>query len=275
MKVLLTGGNGFVGRNVLEEIITKTDWQLICLINKNYNNIPQQIFKITHLKDCRDKIDVIIHAGGVPSSKSCIEKPENGLLNITSTFEILEFARINNVKNVVFFSSCEVYGKATDESVETDNLKSYNMYGASKVSCEHMCSAYCNTYGLNITCIRLLNTYGPYCQPERFPSIIIEKFKNQTVPHFILSDTSKKRWLDIREMAKRTLYIINNMPCGFEVFNFVGDENLTLAEFIKKLSDGKEFTFEYKTDSIAGYNHSANADGAKFNNFIQTLSSTK
>ena len=269
MKVLLTGGNGFVGRNILEEIITNTDWSIVCLINKNYNNIPSNILKITNLKDFNHKIELIIHAGGVPSSKSCMADPENGLLNITSTFEILEFARSTNVKNIIFFSSCEVYGHAIDTSTETDLLKSYNMYGASKVACEHMCSAYCHTYGLNITCVRLLNTYGPYCQPERFPSIIIQKFKNESVPHFILSDQSRKRWLDIREMAKRTVFIINNMPRGFEVFNFVGNDSLTLVEFIKKLSNGNEFTFEYKTDFIAGYNHSGNADGTKFNSFME------
>jgi UDP-glucose 4-epimerase len=275
MKALLTGGNGFVGRNILEEILTTTEWSVVCLINKHFNNIPPNILKITNLKECCDKIDVIIHAGGIPSSKSCIANPENGLLNITSTFEILEFARTTNVKNIIFFSSCEVYGQSNDESVETDLLKSYNMYGASKVSCEHMCSAYCNTYGLNITCIRLVNTYGPHCQPERFPSIIIEKFKNENVPHFILSDKSKKRWLDIQEMAKRIVFIIKNMPHRFEVFNFVGDENLTLVEFIKMLSNGKEFTFEYKKDLIAGYNHSGNADGIKFNLFYNKYNLNK
>jgi nucleoside-diphosphate-sugar epimerase len=271
MKVLLTGGNGFVGMNILDEIIANTNWDLICLINKNDNNIPviqDRIKKYSNIDDIIGKIDVIIHAGGDPSSKSCILNPENGLnKNIITTFNLLEFARKNEIKNFIFLSSCEVYGYATDTSSETDILKSYNMYGASKIACEHMCSAYFHTYGICTTAIRLLNTYGPYCQKERFPSIIKHKFETEEKPHFIISNKTKKRWLDIREMARRIVFIINNMPQCFETFNFVGDENLSLVEFIEKLSGSREFTYEYKKDEMSGYNHECNADGTKFIDF--------
>jgi UDP-glucuronate 4-epimerase len=268
MIVLLTGGNGFVGRNIIDEIINNTNFEVICLINKNDNNIPLKIKKYKELDLITTKIDVIIHAGGDPSSKSCISHPENGITdNILYTFKLLEFARKNYIKNFIFLSSCEVYGYATDTSSEGDLLKSYNMYGASKVACEHMCSAYFHTYGIYTTSIRLINTYGPYCQKERFPSIINQKFENETTPHFIISNKTKKRWLDIREMAKRVIFIVNNMPKYFEVFNFVGDENLLLVEFIEKFSKSREFTYEYIKEEISGYHHEGNADGTKFNTF--------
>ncbi len=266
MKVLITGGNGFVGINIVNEIIQNTDWQIVCLIHKNSHRIPTSIEKVYELND-NMTFDVIIHAGGDPSSKSCINNPENALGNIVNTFNILEFARRTNVKKMIFFSSCEVYGFATDTSCETDMLYSYNMYGASKVSCEHMCSSYFHTYNISIVAIRLLNTYGPYCQEERFPSIINKKFENEEVPHFILSNKTSKRWLSITEMAKRTIFIIKNMPIGFETFNFVGDENLNLVEFINKISGNKKFTYEYKKEEINGYHHEGNADGEKFKIF--------
>ena len=143
------------------------------------------------------------------------------------------------------------------------------MYGASKVACEHMCSAYYHSYGISTVAIRLLNTYGPYCQKERFPSIIKKKFETECKPHFILSNKTAKRWLDIEEMARRVVFIIKNMPEGFEIFNFVGDENLTLVEFIDKLSDSKEFTYEYMKEDISGYHHEGNADGSKFAEFCK------
>ena len=271
MIILLTGGNGFVGRNIIDEIINKTDWLIICLINKNENNIPNIPQRITIYKDINtieSKIDVIIHAGGDPSSKSCISNPENALnSNILYTFNLLEFARKNNIKQFILLSSCEVYGYATETSCETDMLTSYNMYGASKVACEHMCSAYFHTYGICTTSIRLLNTYGPYCQEERFPSIIKRKFENEKIPHFVISNKTKKRWLDITEMSKRIIFIINNMPKGFEIFNFVGDDNLTLIEFIEKFSDSRKFTYEYTKEEISGYHHEGNADGSKFKTY--------
>ena len=272
MRILITGGNGFVGINIVNEIIKNTNWEIVCLINKNSDRITSHIEKIHELND-KMIFDVIIHAGGNPSSKSCINNPESALHdNIINTFNILEFARKTNIKKIIYFSSCEVYGFAKDTSCETDMLYSYNMYGASKVSCEHMCSAYCHTYGISIVAIRLLNTYGPYCQSERFPSIIGKKFENEEVPHFILSNKTSKRWLSITEMARRTIFIIKHMPYGFEIFNFVGDENLNLVDFINKISGNKKFTYEYKKEEINGYHHEGNADGQKFKDFENNIS---
>jgi dTDP-glucose 4,6-dehydratase len=269
MKVLITGGNGFVGINIIHEIIKNTDWEIVCLINKNFDRIPEHIQKINDL-NTNILFDIIIHAGGDPSSKSCILNPDKGFQdNICTTFKILEFARITGVKKIIFLSSCEVYGYATDTSCETDLLKSYNMYGASKIACEHMCSAYFHSYGISTIAIRLLNTYGPYCQEERFPSIIKKKFEMENIPHFILSNKTPKRWLDIQEMARRIIFIIKNMPIGFDIFNFVGDENLTLVDFINKLSGSKEFTYEYIKEDISGYHHEGNADGTKFLDFCR------
>jgi nucleoside-diphosphate-sugar epimerase len=268
-NILITGGNGFVGINIINEIINATDWNITCLINKTDDKIPENINRIYDL-NIDSYYDFIIHAGGNPSSKSCIENPQSALNdNIITTFHILEYARKNKIKNIIFLSSCEVYGHAIETSNENDLLKSYNMYGASKVACEHMLSAYCYSYGLSGVSIRLLNTYGPYCQKERFPSIIKYKFENEKIPHFVLSNKTKKRWLNIQEMANRIIFIMNNMPNGHETFNFVGDENLSLVEFIHKLSNGKHFTYEYLKEEIQGYTHEGNADGSKFIEFYK------
>ena len=270
MKILITGGNGFVGSNIIKEILINTDWDIYCLINKNENNIPKNVTKFYELESINVNIDFIIHAGGEPSSKYCIKNPESAINNnILHKFKLLEFSRKKNIKNFIFFSSCEVYGHATDSSCETDTLKSYNMYGASKIACEHICSSYFHTYGIRTTAIRLLNTYGTNCQEERFPSIIKKKFEDKSIPHFILSNKTKKRWLDIKEMAIRTIFIIKNMPDCFEVFNFVGDENLSLTDFIDKFSEGKKYTYEYIKEEINGYHHEGNADGSKFINFAK------
>jgi nucleoside-diphosphate-sugar epimerase len=268
MLVLLTGGNGYVGINILHHIQENTDWDIVCLIHKNECNIPNNIEKIYNL-DIPVKYDVIIHAGGNPSSVSCIKSPCSAFNdNIETTFNLLEYARANECKKLIFLSSCEVYGKAMSNSSESDMLFSYNMYGASKVACEHMLSAYYYSYGISSYSIRLINTYGPYCQPERFPSIIKNKFETEDVPHFILHNKTTKRWLDIKIMAERIVFLIKNMnEPACDVFNFVGDEDITLDELIKKMSNGKSFTFEYNDVNIKGYTSSADANGDKFRNF--------
>ena len=268
MLVLLTGGNGYVGINILHCIQKTTDWDVVCLIHKNECNIPNNVKKIYNL-DIPMKYDVIIHAGGNPSSISCIKSPGSAFHdNIETTFNLLEYARANECKKLIFLSSCEVYGKPISSSCETDMLVSYNMYGASKVACEHMISAYYHCYGISSYSIRLINTYGPYCQQERFPSIIKNKFETQIVPHFVLNNKTTKRWLDIEIMAQRVTLLIKNMNSPVcEAFNFVGDEDLPLDELIKKLSNGKKFTFEYLEVNVKGYTSDGNASGDKFKNF--------
>jgi UDP-glucose 4-epimerase len=209
--------------------------------------------------------DLIIHAAGNSSSKECIAHPNIAFSdNILGTFNILEFARKTGVKSVVYFSSCEVYSKQLTDATETDPTVAYNMYGASKLCGEHMCEAYSKTYGIKFLIIRLLNTWGPHCQPQRFPSIIEQKFASEERPHFILDTTSRKRWLHIEVMAQRLITLINKWPeTACEVFNFVGDENLQLHEFISKF--GKEFTWEYMVRTHeSGYFPESNADGAKY-----------
>ena len=80
---------------------------------------------------------------------------------------------------------------------------------------------------------------------------------------------TKKKWLDIEEMARRIVFIIKNMPVGFEVFNFVGDENISLIDLINKLSNNKPFTYEFFKTDINGYHHEGNANGNKFLEFYK------
>lgn len=273
MNVLLTGANGFVGINVLNKILTTTKWNVVCLINKNQQNIPNDIKKIYNLEECTLNVDIIIHIGGNPSSISCIKNPESALNdNIQTTFKMLEYARTKKIKKFILLSSCEVYGNATETSCEDDMLKSYNMYGASKVACEHMLSAYSHSYGISGLSIRLMNSYGPYCQKERFPSIIQEMFKTYDVPHFKLYTYTKKRWINIEDVASNIIFLIENMKSTYDVFNFVGNDNIYLHELIPKLVKDRVFTYEYCIkDEIKGYQHEANANGDKLLNHMNKI----
>lgn len=273
MKVLLTGANGFVGANLVRKIIEVTDWDLTCLVRDDGDRIPDHVTTWLHnLKNelvSDEKFNLIIHAAGNPSSKSCIENPTSAVTdNITSTFNILEFARCTGVKKFVFFSTCEVYKNRAGDATEDDPTCSHNMYAASKLACEHMCEAYARTYGIKVIILRLLNTWGAHCQPDRFPSIIAQRFAQEPQPHFILDTRSTKRWLSIDEMATRVIKTVNIWPDSpFEIYNLVGDEDLSLDQFIAKF--GSNFTFEY-TERVheKGYVPAMNALGLKLKDLL-------
>jgi hypothetical protein len=72
-------------------------------------------------------------------------------------------------------------------------------------------------------------------------------------------------------MARRVVFLVKNMPeVGFEVFNFVGDKNLSLVEFVELFAENQPFTYEYMKQEIVGYNHEANADGGKFADYYRS-----
>jgi nucleoside-diphosphate-sugar epimerase len=263
MKILLTGSNGFVGKNIYNELIK---------CGHDVNPLSRTKHDIRNTFTSDEKYEVIVHIAANSSAKSCIENPDSAVYdNIVGTYNMLEYARKINAL-FVFFSSCEVYGECDDTTKEDQPLKSFNMYGASKVSCEHMCQAYHYSYGLRCIVFRLLHTYGPHCQKERFASIIEESFKQNNKPHFIFHNNHKKRWLHICTMAERVVKVIENFSDNsFEIFNLVGDENITLEEFAKKF--GKDFTFEYKDLNESGYKTHSNADGSKLIAFINSVTS--
>jgi dTDP-glucose 4,6-dehydratase len=269
MKILITGANGFIGANIVYECIRR-GYTPTCVIHKNSNNLPSDVEIVKH--DLRFPFkttcvyDFIIHAAADSSAKSCIDNPTSAIENnILATFNILEYALINKTP-LIFFSSCEVYGDCDGDTTENSPLNTTNMYGASKISCEYICKAYNKTHGLPIVIFRLLHTYGPFVQPERFAGIIQSKIKSEKIPHFILHNNHKKRWIHSTDMARKVFIVMDTFMGGFEIFNLVGDYELTMIEFIELFT--KEYTYEFVPYTQSGYLTSSNVSGEKLNSFI-------
>lgn len=276
MKVLITGSNGFLGRNILKYIIDHfSDWKLTCLVRSPSAGIPGVHFirhDLVEPIEIEETFDAVLHIAGCPSSRECIQEPSLGMNNIIHTFNILELCRKNKIPKLLFFSSCEVYGKGGESLKETDILNSVNMYGASKVAGEHMCAAYSSSYGLECAALRIMNTWGDWCQEDRFASIVQRAFKEHERPHFIIQSTARKRWIHVNDLAEKTIKLIQKeLPEKFTVFNVAGDENLTLEEFIRKF--GTNFSVEYNIKPfVKGYEPGFNADGSKLAHFLDGVS---
>jgi nucleoside-diphosphate-sugar epimerase len=277
MKVLVTGANGFIGVNIVNYIVEHfPHWTLTCLVHASQDKLPSQLciiqHDLSHPLELTKKFDVIIHAAACPSSRDCIKNPSLGMNNILHTFNILELCRKNKVPKLIFFSSCEVYGRGSDTLKESDLLQSVNMYGASKVAGEHLCAAYAHSYGIQCVALRVMNTWGPHCQPERFASIVQKAFETQECPHFIIETTARKRWIHVKELARKTtMLVLSELTEMYTAFNVVGDKNLTLEEFISTF--GSNFTVEYNLKTLEqGYEPGFNADGTKLSHFLDSSS---
>jgi len=193
MRVLVTGGLGFIGRHLIRELVNR-DHEVV-VIDNLYHNQKIESFDFGRkikfvLGDIRDLaflekelqgIEIVFHLAALSSIKDACENPEYCFsTNVTGTFNVLMASLKNNVGKIIFTSSREAYGNAKSLPVREDApLNPVNLYGASKASCEHFCNVFRKNYKMNIIILRLANVYGPD-DPGRNRVIptILRKIKN-------------------------------------------------------------------------------------------------
>lgn len=177
MKILITGGAGFIGSHLCDKY-TQNGNTVICLDNFLSGNL----MNVRHLLDYRnfklikgdirdadllDKlvrdVEVIFHlAAQVHVDRSYVEPQLTYQINVMGTQNILEAARLHDVRKVIHASSSEVYGSALYAPIDEKHpLNAPHPYGASKIAADRMCYAYRQTYGMNVVVARPFNIFGP------------------------------------------------------------------------------------------------------------------
>ncbi|MBY0123449.1 SDR family NAD(P)-dependent oxidoreductase [Bacillus sp. S/N-304-OC-R1] len=179
MKILITGGAGFIGRAVAKRLLADGHeiWILDDLSNGREENIEEfgndiQDFikgdikneELLELLFNETKFDICYHLGASINVQDSIDDPRTTFNNDTvGTFYILEQCRKHQVK-VVFMSTCMVYDRCVDVNGITENhpIKPASPYAGSKIAAENMVLSYYYAYGLPTVVIRPFNTYGPF-----------------------------------------------------------------------------------------------------------------
>jgi UDP-glucose 4-epimerase len=193
MKMLITGGAGFVGSHLCDKYVNEGN-EVVCLDIGDLSNVSYLLdnkkhFRISSL-DITDwlslshfigseRFDVIIHLAAQIRVDRAISNPSfTWHVNVNGTFNLLESARMYNVKKFLFASSSEVYGSAQYVPIdENHSLGTTSIYGASKIAGDRICHAYASTYGMDIGILRPFNIYGPG-QIAGVTSIFIDKVLN-------------------------------------------------------------------------------------------------
>jgi len=177
MKILITGGAGFVGSHLCEKY-TKNGDTVLCLDNfmngnlmnirhllnhRNFKLIQGDIQNYDLLEKLMRDVDAVFHlAAQIHVDRSIIEPKLTYDINVLGTQNILEVARMYDVEKVVHASTSEVYGSAEYAPMDEKHpLNAPHPYGASKIAADRMCYAYIETYGMNICIMRPFNLYGP------------------------------------------------------------------------------------------------------------------
>ena len=193
MKILVTGGLGFIGAHLVNALI-KQDHEVAIIDNLYHGQKIEDFAFIKKIKFiqgdirnlesinqiCKD-VEIIFHLAALSSIKDSTQNPEYCIsTNINGTLNILKSSLKNNVKKVIFSSSREVYGNAKTLPVKEETpLKPINIYGISKACNEHLCNFFSKDHGLNISIFRISNVYGKN-DPGKFRVIpsFIRKIKN-------------------------------------------------------------------------------------------------
>ncbi len=180
VKMLVTGGAGFIGRWVVKRLLSDGHQVFVLddLSNGQRNNLDEFInnpnfieLEIGDIKNTailhglfENSFDVCYHLGASINVQDSIDDPKTTFENDTiGTFHVLEQCRIHQVK-MVFMSTCMVYDKATrpDGIRETDPVKPASPYAGAKIAAENMVLSYFYAYGLPTVVVRPFNTYGPF-----------------------------------------------------------------------------------------------------------------
>lgn len=173
-KVLITGGCGFVGANLVRVLLEKGN-EIIVFDNlskgrKSYIDgldvefIEGDIRDVDALGKAMALADKVIHLAAYGSVVESVEDPTSNFeMNVVGTFNVLNQAVQHNIEKLVFSSTGgALIGNATPPVNEQSLPKPISPYGAGKLCCEAYCHAFSQSYGINTVCTRFANVYGPY-----------------------------------------------------------------------------------------------------------------
>ena len=190
MKYLVTGGAGFIGSNIVEELIQRKH-QVRVLDNfatgRRQNIIPflnkieliEGDLRSYHIvREAVDGVDFVLHQGALPSVPRSINDPiTTNEVNVTGTLNILNAANDAGVKRVVFASSSSIYGDSERLPKQEDMMPNpLSPYAVSKLAGEKYHQVFSKIYNLHTTCLRYFNVFGPRQDPTSQYSAVIPKF---------------------------------------------------------------------------------------------------
>ena len=253
--ILVTGGAGFIGSELIKFLLEKNN-QVVLFDNFSSTNNLQNL-KSDHLEvikgDCSSvsdlqkissKFDIIFHLAADPEVRLTMTNPQSIFKNnIISTYNLLEWARETAVHTIVFTSSSTVYGDATIiPTPESYPCTPISLYGASKLACEALLSAYCHTYKKRGIVIRLANVVGP-SSTHGILFDMITKLKNNSNELEILGDGNQnKSYLYIDDCIAGIIHILDHTDSDFDIYNLGSDSQITVKEIVELILDELGFS---------------------------------
>ncbi len=267
MKILITGGAGFIGSNFVRYMVRKhQDYEIVILDKLTYagrkENLQDILSELTFIegditrrKDVENAAkgcDYIINfAAETHVDRSILEAGTFVLTDVYGTYNLLDTARELGISRFEQISTDEVYGSILKgKSKEENRLNPRNPYSASKASAELLCRAYFETYGLPVVITRSSNNYGPYQHPEKLiPKTIIYALLDKKIPVYGTGDNVRD-WLYVEDNCEAIDLVLHEGKLG-RAYNIAASQelkNIQVVEAILKLMNKPDSLIQFVND---------------------------
>lgn len=275
MKVLITGGAGFIGSNFVE-FWTKKNAEIIVVDNlrtgfekniegfKNVQFFKKSITDREFIFQVTKGIDYIFNLAALVSVPESFEKEEETYdINVNGLKNLLDASVENNVKKLVHTSSAAVYGDSPEmPKIETMKAEPISPYGKTKYMGELLCNEYFEKYSFPAVSLRYFNVYGPRQNPygayaSVIPIFALKALKNETIT--IFGDGEQTRDFVFVNDVVRANFLAAEKKEALGVFNVANGSTITiniLAEKIKKIT-GSSSEIIYKPEREGDIKHSS------------------
>lgn len=256
-NILITGGAGFIGSHLVDRLMAEDEWRITVV--DDFNDFYDPEIKRANLSahvssasynlinaDIRDraalenifneaKFDCIVHLAARAGVRPSLSEPQlYAETNINGTINLLELARLHDVKQFVFGSSSSVYGNNAKVpfNEEDETRQPISPYAATKAAGELICHTYSHLYGIRCICLRFFTVYGARQRPD----LAIHKFarlieQGKAIPVFG-DGTTRRDYTYIDDIIQGVRAAIDYTTSQYEVFNLGESRTVELNELI-------------------------------------------
>lgn len=270
MRILVTGGAGFIGSNFIRHILGFNSGYSVINYDKltyagnlanlasvaenpNYRFVRGDICDLDAVESAMSGCSAVVHFAAESHVDRSIYEPGPVIeTNITGTFALIQIARKLGIERFVHVSTDEVYGDMLPGAFATEDspLQPSSPYSASKASSDLLVRSYVRTYGFPGLITRASNNYGPYQFPEKFlPLLITNAIEERPLP--IYGDGKQQRdWLHVEDHCRGIMAVLERGRIG-QVYNIGGldiEDNLTMARRVLRVTGTPETLLTFVKD---------------------------
>lgn len=263
MKVLVTGGAGFIGSHLVDRLV-REGYEVKVIDNlssgrieniKHHTDEGKIELIIGDLKDPQialkavEEVNVVFHFAANPEVRVSTTNPDVHFNeNVVATFNLLEAVRKKNVKELVFASSSSIYGEPDEIPVEENApIKPVSVYGASKAACEALIHAYSKLYGVEAVVLRYANVIGPRLRHGVIWDFVNKLLRNPAELEILGDGKQVRSYIYINDAVEATITAWKKTEVSYEEYNIASEDWITVDEVADEVIRAMELDKVKKT----------------------------